>query len=87
MISLYIIVGLFYLSSLIIFCVSYMISFKGKNSTNSFPFSFGLGVDIVLMILNLGTKLIRWMSSIDYNCVGVCSLAVYQCGDGVEVFF
>ena len=38
-------------------------------------------------ILNLGTKLIRWTSSIDCDRVGVYSLAVCQCGDRVEVFF
>ena len=42
-------------------------------------------MDIAPAILNLGTKLMRWTSSIDCDRVGVCSLAVCQCGDGVEV--
>ena len=45
-----------------------------------------LGVDIALTTHNLGTKLMRWMSSIDCDRAGVSSLTVYQCSDEGEVF-
>ena len=44
-----------------------------------------LGGDMLLATHNLGTKLMRWMSSIDCDRVGVSSLTVCQCSDEVEV--
>ena len=48
--------------------------------------SFGLKVDMMLITLNLGIKLMCWTSSFDYNRVGVSSLTVCQCSDEEEVF-
>ena len=45
-----------------------------------------LGVDMAPAASNLGTKLMRWTSSIDCDRVGVVGLTVCQCSDGGEVF-
>ena len=42
-------------------------------------------MDIVFTIPNLGTKLMRWISSFDCDRVGVSSLTVCQCSDEGEV--
>ncbi len=45
-----------------------------------------LGVDMALIVYNLGTKLMRWTSPIDCDCVGVSSLTVYQCSDEGQIW-
>ena len=42
---------------------------------------------MLLATHNLGTKLMRWTSSIDYDRVGVSSLTVCQCSDEGGFFF
>ena len=76
----YLLVMLSCLSSCITLSISWMMRFEGE-----IP-SFGLGVDMALIIHNLGTKLMRWMSSIDCDYARVSSLTVYQCSDEREVF-
>ena len=63
------------------FSISYIIRLEGG------IFSPKLGGDIALVAYNLGTKLMRWMSSIDCDRVEVSGLTVCQCSDEVKVFF
>ncbi len=68
------------LSSLLISFVSCIIRLAGEVSFSE------LEVDIALAAYNLGTKLIRWTSSINCDRVGVSSLTICQCSDEEEVF-
>ena len=63
------------------FSISYIIRLEGGISF------LELGGDIVLIAHNLGTKLMRWISSIDCDHVEVSGLTVCQCSDEVKVFF
>ena len=56
-----------------------MIILEGRTSSPE------LRGDIALATHNLGTKLMRWTSSIDYDRVEVSSLTVCQCSDEVKV--
>ena len=76
-----ILVYLSILSLLIISFISYIINLVDRISSPK------LEIDIASIISNLDTKLICWISSIDYDYVGVISLTVCQYSDEGEVFF
>ena len=59
--------------------ISYIISLISRISSPK------LGVDMVSIISNLDTKLMRWISSIDCDRVGVIGLTVCQYSDEGEV--
>ena len=61
-------------------CIIYLVGNIGTTS------SLGLDEDMALTTYNLSIKLMCWMSSIDCDRVGVCSLTIYQCSDEGEVF-